>query len=175
MLRPRARHRAGFTLMELMIVVVIVGVLAAIAIPAFSGYVQRSRTTEAFRMLGEIRQRQESYRVEFGRYCGNLGWNPAAYGSASQLQPWNNVDANWAQLGVTPDGLLRFQYSVTVGVPGTSPGIAGITGDDFWFVAQAQGDLDADGAMVGFETYNGWQHVYVSQGIGGPFLAEGWE
>jgi type IV pilus assembly protein PilE len=49
-LRQTARRRAkskGFSLMELMIVVVITGVLAAIAIPTFSGYVQKARTSEA--------------------------------------------------------------------------------------------------------------------------------
>lgn len=175
--RPRDARRAGFTLIELMVVVAIVGILAAVAIPAFMGYIQRSRAGEAPRMLGEIRQRQESYRVEFGRYCGapNLDWNPASYGSAGTLQPWRDTDPDWAQLGARPEGLLRFRYRVLTGVPGTTSGIAGVGGNDFWFVAQAEGDLDGDGRTVAFETYNGWRHVYVSAGIGGSYLAEGWE
>lgn len=175
MLRPRSARRAAFTLIELMIVVVIVAVLAAIAIPAFMSYAQRSRTTEAYRMLGEIRQRQESYRVEFGRYCGDLDWNPGAYGSATVLNPWDTGDPSWAQLGVSADGLLRFQYRVLTGVPGTNPGITGIDGSDFWFVAQARGNLDGDSDEVWFETYNGWRHVFVSDAEGGTYLAQGWE
>src|SRR5712671_2228865 len=64
----RSRARSGFSLMELMIVVVITGVLAAIAIPTFTGYVQKSRTSEAVQFLGLIKLRQEAFRSEFGQY-----------------------------------------------------------------------------------------------------------
>jgi prepilin-type N-terminal cleavage/methylation domain-containing protein len=74
----RSRTRRGFSLMELMIVVVITSVLAAIAIPTFSGYIQKSRTAEAVDFLGVIKLRQESYRSEFGQYFRCTTADPAA-------------------------------------------------------------------------------------------------
>lgn len=173
--RDRSSREAGFTLIELMIVVAIIGVLAAVAIPGFSAYVQRSKTAEAFQMLGEIRSRQESYRVEFGQYCGNLPWNPASYGPNGALVPWDTTQPLWSQIGASPDGPVRFRYRVLTGAPGTDPGIPGMNAEQFWFVAQAEGDLDGDGTTVAFETYSGWNRVYVSRGIGGPPLPQGWE
>jgi len=169
-------RRAGFTLIELMIVVAIVGILAMIAVPAFRGYVMRARMTEGYTMLGEIREREEAYRGEFGQYCGNLAWNPTTYAPPSGFLAFDTAEPSWAQLGVVPDGPVRFQYNVAVGVPGTTPsGISGFTGDDYWFVIQGQVDLDGDGTTAVLEGYSPAHNLYLSRGIGGPLLAQGWE
>jgi type IV pilus assembly protein PilE len=60
------------TLLELMIVVAIVGILAAVAIPAYNGYVTRSRRADAFTALETVRAAQEMYRAEKGFYASDF-------------------------------------------------------------------------------------------------------
>lgn len=55
------KHLRGFTLMELLITVAIIGILSAIAIPAYRDYVRRGRTTEATSALATIRLKLEQY------------------------------------------------------------------------------------------------------------------
>ncbi|MBK8168987.1 MAG: prepilin-type N-terminal cleavage/methylation domain-containing protein [Sandaracinaceae bacterium] len=174
------KSRSGFTLVELMVVVVIIGVLSAIAIPAFRSYLQRSRTTEAVTFLGEIKQRQESYRAEFGQYCAVSGaafgtWAPRAAPDEDLVQ-WNVAAGSpWNQLGARPDGYVRFVYGTIAGVPGTTPaGVPGFTGADFWFVSEALGDLDADGTQCMFENYSGSNGIFVGLADGSPNPA-GWD
>ena len=59
---------AGFTLIELMIVVVILGVLAAIATVGYRKYIARARLTEASAMLAEMKSKEEMYFLEFAGY-----------------------------------------------------------------------------------------------------------
>lgn len=61
------RHR-GFTLMELIIAMVIIGILTAIAIPNYTAYIQRSNRSEARSALLEAATWMERWRTERGRY-----------------------------------------------------------------------------------------------------------
>ena len=61
-------NNKGFTLIELLIVIVIIGILAAIAIPGYSGYMQRARRADAKTALEQVRAAQEMWRAERGSY-----------------------------------------------------------------------------------------------------------
>ncbi len=66
------RDRVGFTLLELIMVVVIIGILASIAGPMYFKTVERSRISEAKRMLGMIRMAQMRYYAEHGQFTNNM-------------------------------------------------------------------------------------------------------
>lgn len=72
------RGQKGFTMIELMVVVVIVGVLAAIAIPIYGKYIKNSRLTEATSRIGEIMTAAKAYGQEHPDASGNPTWPPAA-------------------------------------------------------------------------------------------------
>jgi type IV pilus assembly protein PilE len=74
----RIRGKEGVTLIEVMVVVAIVGMLAAIAIPAYNNYVTRSRRSDAFTALETVRAAQEMYRAEKGFYASSFTGNVLA-------------------------------------------------------------------------------------------------
>jgi len=64
-------NNRGITLIELLIVVVIVGILASVAIPVYSNYMVRARRADAKIGLEQIRASQEMFRAERGRYSND--------------------------------------------------------------------------------------------------------
>jgi type IV pilus assembly protein PilE len=63
-------RQQGFTLLEVMITVVIIAILSAIAVPAYSDYVTRARLAEAYATLGAQRVRMEQYYQDMRSYAG---------------------------------------------------------------------------------------------------------
>ena len=168
------KRNRGFTITELMIAVVIIGVLATLAIPSYTSYIYKARVTEASNFLGEIKQRQEAYRNEFGQYCAVNGSDWGTYNPSSipGIDPvvWVSTAA-WDQLGAAPDGPIRFQYATVAGFPGVSPPAGtNLDSDDHWFAARAQGDLDEDSDTFFLEIYSQSTHIYNSATAKG-----GWE
>jgi type IV pilus assembly protein PilE len=85
----RLGRQRGFTLIELMIVVTIIGVLATIAVPIYRSYVQQAHLAEAKPYLLDIASKERSYKVRNGLYC-------CASGTLSEatLTSGLNVDLN---------------------------------------------------------------------------------
>ena len=74
MLPPATRvpARKGFTLVELAVVIVIIGVLAAFGVPRFLKSVERSKAAEAFAYLSAVRSSQERYLAQYGQYSSDV-------------------------------------------------------------------------------------------------------
>ena len=107
---PGRRARAsGFTLIEIMIVVAIVGILAAIAYPSYSEYVQRSRIMDATSGLNDVRTRMEQYFQDNRTYANANGYQLDANGNGAK-----GMGAFQYRLVVNAGGVTRS----TVGVPG---------------------------------------------------------
>lgn len=109
----RARSRAGrkgFTIVELMVVVVIVGILAAIAVPAYRKYISRARTQEAMTVLPSIRALQLTYYAEFRQYV-TAPANPTA-APCGEKGKWNASVGQWQQLGIRPGNAVSYHYWV---------------------------------------------------------------
>jgi type IV pilus assembly protein PilE len=95
--RRRARPRWGFTLIELMIVVAIVAVLAAVAMPAYGDYLRRGMLPQAFTHLSDLRVKMEQYYQD-NRAYGNTGGTACA----------NNNPPTWANFAPTGAGNFTF-------------------------------------------------------------------
>lgn len=80
--RPARRAAAGFTLIEILVVTVIMGILASIAYPSLMGQVRKSRRSDAIAALARVQQAQERWRANNAQYTATLS-NLSSMGAKS--------------------------------------------------------------------------------------------
>jgi type IV pilus assembly protein PilA len=145
MIRISRKAQRGFTLIELMIVVAIIGILAAVAIPAFMDYMKKGKRSEAELNLDAIKKSNKTTFVEKASYVTQVA--PATPGATccaaggvtkcvANAAAWQGVAA-WDELDfdITEDHYFVYSYDGSAGNA---------------YTATASGDLDCDGTMVDY-------------------------
>ncbi|MBK7581854.1 MAG: prepilin-type N-terminal cleavage/methylation domain-containing protein [Myxococcales bacterium] len=173
------RRGRGFSLVELMIVVVMVGVLATVGIVMFRRWIFHSRSVEAIGMVQSIRVAQERWRAETGGYIdvstNMTAWYPTTTPGRT-LYDWQQVTGNnyakWQLLNPTVSGPVQFAYVTKSGRPFTAMAVP-VTVDkptwpviaatiEPWYVIQGMGDTDE----------NGVKSYYVASSLNGELFKE---
>jgi prepilin-type N-terminal cleavage/methylation domain-containing protein len=145
------RAEAGFTLIELMMVVAIIGILASVALPSFQNFTMRSRGAERSLVVDAIHKGTESYFAARDALPGGFtwgNWNPyPGFGPApGRKMAFRNKDAGWNLLDAEIEGTTYYTYMFQLwDQPGTR-----------WLFVWTRGDVDGDGVPVDRQIwYNG--------------------
>ena len=95
-------NKKGFTLSELLMVVVVLGILSAIALPRFAPQKEKAYVAEAVGMLSAIRQLEESYRLDNGFYL------PIASNATTAV-----LNTEWLKLGIENPNISNYwKYTI---------------------------------------------------------------
>lgn len=162
--KGRSVRQAGFTLLEIIIAVALIGVLAAIAVTSFSKQTRKARGSEVQAMFMALRTAQEQYHLENGQYLSTGSsetdtWPATPTRTAQNLLP---LPTEWAPLKVRlPSETAYCGYVTMAGGAGVAPG--GTKAAEFglttapstdWYYLLAHCDLDGNGSRDSY--YFSW-------------------
>lgn len=119
----RGRAAKGFTLVEVLIVVAIIGLLAAVAMPSYQSYVQKSRRSDAKSALMDAANRQQQFLLNRGTYTTNMRDLGYAADPANSPDNFYQFDAAACGAGVP----LTRCFQLTATPVGSQAGDAGCT------------------------------------------------
>jgi prepilin-type N-terminal cleavage/methylation domain-containing protein len=131
-IRPRqaSTRQAGFTLIEIMIVVALIGILAGISIPMYLNYIKDAKIKTARSTLEQFPVLIEQYRAEFGRMCPACttgGVKRYNYAENTDGVPNENITAAYPDFRVKGTNGAVTPYNYTLSVNVTACGASGCT------------------------------------------------